>query len=634
MTAELIARMSKEDAGRLEKEQAFEELVVRYQDMAYGLAYSMLGDAHLAQDAAQEAFLTVWRELDQLREPEAFPGWFRRIVMSQVHRLTRRKTYHTVVLEDTVQAMDAEADPEQAAERNDMAGQVRLAVAELPDAERHMVVLFYISDLSYQSIADMLEVPVATVKKKLYNARQKLGERLLLLVKDQLHPLKPSRDDKFRNIVRQLVATGCSSKQKRNQLEITLESNGGYVSTQHFYKVPLRVSVTAKTDSTNLRLRFAKSEVILNWGPNPDELRWVDPATGTPQGIPGQGRIPVDEWVKVDWIIEPAYAVLLVNGEERFRSEGEYGRLAGQIGVGAANRSKVTVKSFEVQGDTCDSGYPIVAPPRYECDGAMIHVEWDKHDQAVQWFVEHMGWSHVGDGAKRQTDDTQDERMTALGIPRFGIIWIKSAKVDNPRHHLYAPSGMADPHLRLCFNTRDIVHAHGLFRAKRVRVTELYRGPGGKLFFDFWATDESIRLTACGDERNTRDECLFSPCEWHRIGVTDLSRSVSWYRQFLGFEVVEEFREEGWILMTSRTSFYSVGFSEIWLEQLPANASTDPSDYPVRPYFHLRKLVEEYDRLVQGGVTVSPIAGKPPIEGYSMFHFYDPDGNRFNVWYY
>src|SRR5690606_26822792 len=107
-----------------------------------------------------------------------------------------------------------------------------------------------------------------------------------------------------------------------------------------------------------------------------------------------------------------------------------------------------------------------------------------------------------------------------------------------------------------------------------------------------------------------------------------------WYCEFLGFEVVEEFREQGWILMASRTSFYSVGASEIWLEQLPANAFTEPCDYPVRPYFHLRKLTEEYDRLVTGGVHVSRIVGNPPIEGYSMFHLYDPDGNRLNVWCY
>ncbi len=69
---------------------AFGRLVLRFQDMAYGCAYALLGNFHLAEDAAQEAFLTAYRRLGQLRQPGAFPGWFRRIVLSQCSRLTRR----------------------------------------------------------------------------------------------------------------------------------------------------------------------------------------------------------------------------------------------------------------------------------------------------------------------------------------------------------------------------------------------------------------------------------------------------------------------------------------------------------------------------------------------------------------
>jgi len=47
--------------------------------MAYAYAYAMLGDFYLAEDAAQRAFISAWRKLGQLRQPEAFPGWFRRV---------------------------------------------------------------------------------------------------------------------------------------------------------------------------------------------------------------------------------------------------------------------------------------------------------------------------------------------------------------------------------------------------------------------------------------------------------------------------------------------------------------------------------------------------------------------------
>ena len=71
---------------------AFGLIVQRFQDMAYGCAYTVLGDFHQAQDAAQEAFLAAFAQLPKLRQPKAFPGWFRQIVLSQCHRLTRRRT--------------------------------------------------------------------------------------------------------------------------------------------------------------------------------------------------------------------------------------------------------------------------------------------------------------------------------------------------------------------------------------------------------------------------------------------------------------------------------------------------------------------------------------------------------------
>ena len=62
--------------------EAFEALVRRFQDMAVGYAYSLLGDIHRAEDAAQEAFIAAYFDIAALRNPAAFPGWFRRIVFN------------------------------------------------------------------------------------------------------------------------------------------------------------------------------------------------------------------------------------------------------------------------------------------------------------------------------------------------------------------------------------------------------------------------------------------------------------------------------------------------------------------------------------------------------------------------
>ena len=70
----LISQATAARAAVADKQQAFDQIVRRFQDLAFACAYSVLGDFGLAEDAAQEAFLTAWRHLDQLRTPEAFPA--------------------------------------------------------------------------------------------------------------------------------------------------------------------------------------------------------------------------------------------------------------------------------------------------------------------------------------------------------------------------------------------------------------------------------------------------------------------------------------------------------------------------------------------------------------------------------
>jgi RNA polymerase sigma factor (sigma-70 family) len=78
---------------------SFAELVRNYQDIVVAYATSILGDYYLAEDAAQEAFIEVYRGLPALREPAAFAGWLRTIVFKHCDRLTRRKRYPITGLE-------------------------------------------------------------------------------------------------------------------------------------------------------------------------------------------------------------------------------------------------------------------------------------------------------------------------------------------------------------------------------------------------------------------------------------------------------------------------------------------------------------------------------------------------------
>lgn len=150
---------------------AYDRVVRRFQDMAFGFAYSVLGDFHAAEDAAQEAFLRAYRDLDQLRSPPAFPGWRRRIVLKCCDRITRRRRLRTVPLQAATEVASAEEDPGHLLRRREAEGHVLHALRALPEKLRVTTTLFYIRGYSHRDIAEFLEIPVNTVKSRLLPAR-------------------------------------------------------------------------------------------------------------------------------------------------------------------------------------------------------------------------------------------------------------------------------------------------------------------------------------------------------------------------------------------------------------------------------------------------------------------------------
>ncbi len=153
-------------------------LVDRFAEMAFGAAMGRLGDIHLAQDAAQEAFLEAFKGLDKLQDPAAFAGWFRVIVFRQAARIGRRKKAITSGLDAAAMLADKRPGPLEMAQRNEIAVQLQRAMAVLPEAHRVVVRLFYLQGEATAAIAEKLEVPVSTVKKRLHDARAKLRRGL------------------------------------------------------------------------------------------------------------------------------------------------------------------------------------------------------------------------------------------------------------------------------------------------------------------------------------------------------------------------------------------------------------------------------------------------------------------------
>lgn len=186
--------------------EAFEKIVKLFQDMAYAIAYSMLNDAQLAEDVAQEAFIEAYLELPKLREPAAFPGWFRRIVFKQSDRFTRGKHIPTIPLEYVFNISTADFNVATIIEERERDELVRKAIEALSDNERIVTLLFYSTGYPLKEIATFLEVPVTTIKKRLHDAKRHLKESLIETVRDYLHEQRQRSLDHFSEKVQLLIA--------------------------------------------------------------------------------------------------------------------------------------------------------------------------------------------------------------------------------------------------------------------------------------------------------------------------------------------------------------------------------------------------------------------------------------------
>lgn len=187
--------------------EAFSALVRRFQSAAYASAYVMLKDTQLAEDVTQEAFIEAYLKLSNLREPAAFPGWFHRIIIKQGDRLIRGKHLSVQPFEATP-AFDIpllELNPALIVERRETQRTVQAAIEALTERERVVIHLFYGTGYSLKDISTFLEVPLTTVKKRLFDARKQLKEKLMNIVQDILHEQQPY-DERYPDKIQLLIA--------------------------------------------------------------------------------------------------------------------------------------------------------------------------------------------------------------------------------------------------------------------------------------------------------------------------------------------------------------------------------------------------------------------------------------------
>lgn len=156
---------------------AFAELVRRNQGRVRGLLMRLAQDRVLADDLAQEVFLRAYRGLVGFQQRSAFGTWLYRIAYNVYLNNRTRVRRFCELPEDYVAAAVA---PEGAlsAPRSDLRRDLSAAIETLPERYRAVVVLYYLEEVSYPEIADILGVPLGTVKTHLHRAKKLLRERM------------------------------------------------------------------------------------------------------------------------------------------------------------------------------------------------------------------------------------------------------------------------------------------------------------------------------------------------------------------------------------------------------------------------------------------------------------------------
>ena len=165
--------------------EAFGEIVRRWERRIFALAFGMLGREEDARDATQETFLAAFRNLRGFRGEAKVSSWLHRIAVNQcITRQRRSKVRSETALDDEAEKNAAvfislvDVSPARAVENREQSIAVRRAVCALPPDLRQVVVMKEFEELTFQEISDVLDMPLSTVKSRLYTALRQLHMRL------------------------------------------------------------------------------------------------------------------------------------------------------------------------------------------------------------------------------------------------------------------------------------------------------------------------------------------------------------------------------------------------------------------------------------------------------------------------
>jgi RNA polymerase sigma-70 factor (ECF subfamily) len=187
---------------------AFRSLFDKYHRRVFAVALGVVKNPPDAHDVVQEAFVKVHRHLGTFQGASSFYTWLYRITMNlSIDHLRRKKTARQVEFDETLKQDDAAADseylgkapvlsdPGKIQSRRELAGKIQAALETLPEIHRQVILLREVEGLSYEEIAQIMDVPKGTIMSRLFHARRKMQSALADYVVGELKPQDQDEGD-------------------------------------------------------------------------------------------------------------------------------------------------------------------------------------------------------------------------------------------------------------------------------------------------------------------------------------------------------------------------------------------------------------------------------------------------------
>lgn len=168
--------------------EAFEQLVIQYEKNVYNIAYRLTGNSEDASDLAQEAFIKVYRSIKSFRGEASFTTWLYHVVANVCKDHLRKKKIKTTSLDEplTIEGQQLEKQikhdsllPDELLEQRELQLYVQKQITQMPNDYRIILIMREYMELSYEEIANQLNISMGTVKSRLSRARNMLKEMVI-----------------------------------------------------------------------------------------------------------------------------------------------------------------------------------------------------------------------------------------------------------------------------------------------------------------------------------------------------------------------------------------------------------------------------------------------------------------------